>query len=343
VGPFDACRNAAYVGYWPKASVRCIAVSASGAALAWPYVAQAQQTAKPVVGYLSSSSADTTSALTAAFREGLAEAGFVEGKDCSFEYRWADRHLERVPALALDLIQRKVNLVFAVGTVAWRAVRSATSTIPTITVDLNSDPVDSGLVASLAHPGGNISGIFLAFPEFATKYLELLKETTPQLSRVGILWDPSIGSLQKKAVERAAEILKLPLEYLEVQTAPQLDEAFNSAARRGANGMLILNSPLAYVTARKAAELAALHNLPAVSAAADFARAGGLMAYGPNLTVTFRQAGVMSGKVLQGMNPADLPIERPTRFELVINLKAAKALGLTVPNTLLASADEVIE
>ena len=279
----------------------------------------------------------------AAFREGLAATGFVESKDVSIEYRWADRYLERLPSLALDLVQRRVNVIFAVGTVALRAVRSATSTIPVITVDLNSDPVDSGIVASLAHPGGNITGVYLAFPDFATKWLELLKETIPRLTRVAILWDPSTGLMQKKAIEAAVEVLKVSLEVLEVQNPSDLEQAFNAASGRGADGLLILNSPLTFVTVRKAAELATVHNLPTVSALPEFARVGGLMAYGPNLNDTFRQAGGMTGKILRGTKPADMPVERPNKFELVINLKTAKALGLTIPSRLIVAADEVIE
>jgi putative ABC transport system substrate-binding protein len=210
-------------------------------------------------------------------------------------------------------------------------------------LDLESDPVDSGLVASLAHPGGSITGVFLAFPDFATKWLQLLKETIPQLSRVAVLWDPSTGTMQKRSVEGAAEALKVTLQILGVPRPSDLDEAFDSASRGGASGVLMLSSPVIGGNVQKVAELAILHHLPAITLFPDFARAGGLMAYGPSLLGTWRQAGVMIGKVLQGTKPADLPIERPAQFELVINLKTAKALGLKVPLTLQTSADEVID
>jgi putative ABC transport system substrate-binding protein len=314
-----------------------------GASLAWPITARAQQPRMPVVGYLSSNRADAVSQFTSPFREGLAAAGFVEDKDVSIEYRWADRNLERVPTLALELIQLRVNVIFAVGHPVLLAVRSVTQTVPIVAVDLNSDPVDSGMAAGLAHPGGNVTGVFLAFPEFATKWLELLKETNPQLSRVAVLWDPSTGPMQQKAVKGAAELLKVPLEFLEVQSPSDFDKAFKAASRRGADAVLMLLSAVTFSMLQKAAELAILHNLPAVSMATDFARAGGLFAYGPDFPGIFRQGGVMTAKVLRGTKPADLPIERPTKFVLVINLKTAKALGLTIPQTLLVAADEVIE
>jgi putative ABC transport system substrate-binding protein len=314
-----------------------------GAAAAWPLAARAQQAAMPVVGYFSSGRADTASFLAAEFREGLAAAGFVEGKDVSIEYRWADRQLERLPALAVDLVQRRVNVIFAVGRAVLRAVRSSTEIVPIVAVDLESDPVDEGIAASLAHPGGNVTGLFLAFPEFATIWLGLLKETIPQLSRVAVLWDPTTGSMHKKAVEAAAEAPKVSLEVLEVQIPSDVDEAFNAAKRSGADAVLVLASPLFQLTRQKAAELAILHKLPTIYVDSEFARAGGLMVYGPNLRGMFRQVGVMTAKVLHGTKPADLPIERPTKFELVINLKTAKTLGLTIPQTLLARADEVIE
>jgi len=318
-------------------------VALVGAAAAWPLAARAQQAAMPVVGYFSSGRADTASYLAAEFREGLAAAGFVDGKDVSIEYRWADRQLERLPALAVDLVQRRVNVIFAVGRAVLRAVRSSTEIVPIVAVDLESDPVDEGIAASLAHPSGNVTGLFLAFPEFATMWLGVLKETIPQLSRVAVLWDPTTGSMHKKAVEAAAEAPKVSLEVLEVQIPSDVDEAFNAARRSGADAVLMLASPLFQLTRQKAAELAILHKLPTIYVDSEFARAGGLMVYGPNLRGMFRQVGVMTAKVLHGTKPADLPIERPTKFELVINLKTAKTLGLTIPQTLLARADEVIE
>ena len=314
-----------------------------GAAMAWPLAARGQQPTLPVVGYFSTSSADTVPWLVDAFREGLAVSGFIEGKTVSIEYRWAERHLERLPTLSLDLVQRRVNVIFPVGEAVLRAAWSATRTIPIVAADMNSDPVEGGMAASLAHPGGNVTGVFLAFKEFAAKWLDLLKEVIPQLSHVAVLQDPSTGQRQKRSVEGAAEQLKVALEVLEVRSPSDLDEAFNLASQRGVDAVLMLGSPLFLVTAKKAADLAISHRLPAFYWASDFARAGGLMTYGPNLPDTFRQAGVMVGKVLHGTKPADLPIELPTKFEMAINLKTAKALGLEIPSRLVITADEVIE
>jgi putative tryptophan/tyrosine transport system substrate-binding protein len=273
-------------------------ITVLGAAAAWPLAARGQQPGIPLVGYFSSNSASAVSKLADSVREGLAATGFVEGKDFSIEYRWADRHPERLPALALDLIQRRASVVVAVGNAVLRAVRSATQTVPIVAVDLNSDPVESGMAASFAHPGGNVTGIFLAFPEFATKWMDMLREAIPQLSRVATLWDPSTGPLQKRAVENAANLLKVSVEILEVQTPSDFDEAFRSASRRRADAVLMLGSPLVLAVLQKASELALLNNLPTFYWASDFPRAGGLMSYGPNLPDTFYKAGVMVGKIL---------------------------------------------
>ena len=314
-----------------------------GAAAMWPVAARGQQPGTPVVGYLSSNSPDTSAQLTEKFREGLNASGFVEAKNLSIEYRWAERRPERLPALALDLVQRRVNVIFPVGEAALQAVRSATQTISIVAAVLSSDPVEAGIAASLAHPGGNVTGVFLAFAEVAAKWLELLKEAIPTLSRVAVFWDPSTGLQQKQSVERAAGPLNVSLEILEVRSPSDFDEAFHSASQRSADALLILASPLFFPMPQKLAERAIGNHLPTFYWAAEFARAGGLMAYGPNVRDVFRQAGVMTGKVLQGIKPADLPIERPTKFDLLINLKTAKALGLIVPDKLLALADEVIE
>jgi putative tryptophan/tyrosine transport system substrate-binding protein len=314
-----------------------------GAAAAWPLAARGQQPGTLVVGYLSSNSPDTVAQLTDGFRNGLAATGFVEGKNLSIEYRWAEQHLERLPALALELVQQRVNVIFAVGEPVLQAARRACQTVSIVTTDLNSDPVEAGVAASLSHPGGNVTGVFLAFAELVTKWLELLKEALPQLSRVAVLWDPSAALQQKQSVERAAEALKLSLELLEVRSPSDLVGAFRSANQKRADAVLMLASPLFFPMLHKAADLSIGNRLPAFFWAAEFARAGGFMAYGPNLRDAFRQAGVMTGQVLHGAKPADLPIERPAKFELVINLKTAKALGLSVPDKLVALADEVIE
>jgi putative ABC transport system substrate-binding protein len=315
-----------------------------GAAVAWPIAARAQQAGEvPRIGIVYPGPQAAAPPRVEAVLNGVRAAGYLAPAQIELVLRVTDGDPARITPLVAEIIASNVNVILALGAPALRAFRSATQTIPIVALDLESDPVDIGMVASIAHPGGNITGLFVAFPEFTAKWLELLKETIPQLSRVAILWDPSTGSMQKKAVERAAGLLNVMLEILEVQTLSDFNEAFSSASRRGAGALLMLSSPVFGANAQKAAELAILYNLPAVTLFPDFARAGGLMAYGPNLLGMYRQVGVMIGKVLQGTKPADLPIERPTKFELVVNLKAAKALGLTVPGTVIARADEVIE
>ena len=272
--------------------------------------------------------------------DGLRKEGYSQ---VEIVLRVADGDPSRIIPLVTEVIASKVDVLFPVGPAVMRAARSATQTIPIVGNDLESDPVDAGWVASLAHPGGNITGVFMAFPDFATKWLGLLKDTVPQLSRVAILWDPSTGLVQKKAIEDAAKASKVTLETMEVQTSSDLDGAFNSAKRGGADAVVMLSSPVISANVRKEAELAMLHNLPVITLFPDFPRAGGLMAYGPNLLGVFRDTGRMIAKVLQGMKPADLPIQRPTKFELVINLKTAKALGLKPSDNFLTLADEIIE
>jgi putative ABC transport system substrate-binding protein len=315
-----------------------------GAAATWPIVARAQQVPTvQKVGFLYPGPVTASPPRIAAFLDGLRSAGFRVPEQVEFVARIADGDPARLEPMAAELIERKVDVIVTVGSAAARIVRSATTTIPIVAHDLDTDPVVNGLIASLAHPGGNITGLFVAFPEFTTKWLELLKETIPQLSRVAILWDPSTGSMQKKAVERAAGLLHVTLEILEVQTLSDFNEAFSSASRRGAGALLMLSSPVFGANVQKAAELAILHNLPAVTLFPEFARAGGLMAYGPNLLDTYRQVGGMVGKVLHGVRPADLPAELPTKFELVVNRRTAKTLGLVIPQSVLLRADEVIE
>jgi putative ABC transport system substrate-binding protein len=275
-----------------------------------------------------------------AILDGLRAGGYAQ---VEIVLRVAEGDPSRIIPLVTEVIDAKVDVLFPIGPAVVRAARSATQTLPIVANDLESDPVDTGWVASLGHPGGNITGVFMAFPDFATKWLELLKGTLPQLSHVAVLWDPSTALFQKKAIEAAAKESKLALQITEVHTSSDLDEAFSSAKRAGADAVVMLSSPVIGANVRKEAELAILHNLPVITLFSDFPRAGGLMSYGPNLLATYRDAGGMIAKVLQGTKPADLPIQRPTKFELVVNLKTAKGLGLTLPPTVIALADEVIE
>jgi len=315
-----------------------------GAAVAWPLAVRAQQAGKvPRIGLVYPGPQTVAPPRVEALLSGLRAAGYAAPAQVELVLRVADGDPSRITPLVKEVVAANVDVFFSTGLAVLRAVQSVTPTIPIVMLDLESDPVDSGLVASLAHPGGSITGVFLAFPDFATKWLQLLKETIPQLSRVAVLWDPSTGTMQKRSVEGAAEALKVTLQILGVPRPSDLDEAFDSARRGGASAVLMLSSPVIGGNVQKVAELAILHHLPAITLFPDFARAGGLMAYGPSLLGTWRQAGVMIGKVLQGTKPADLPIERPAQFELVINLETAKALGLKVPLTLQTSADEVID
>jgi putative ABC transport system substrate-binding protein len=320
---------------------RELVLALGGVAATWPLAARAQQAGSvPRIGVVYPGPQAGAPPRVQAVLDGLRAGGYSQ---VEIVLRIADGDPSRITPLVTEAIASKVDVLFAIGPAVVKAARSATQTLPIVANDLESDPVDTGWAASLAHPGGNITGVFMAFPNFATKWLGLLKETIPQLSRVAILWDPSTGLFQKQAIEAAAKESKVTLEIMEVRTPSDLDGAFNSAKRGGAESVVMLSSPLISANVRKEAELAILHNLPVITLFPDFARAGGLMAYGPNLLGAIRDAGGMIAKVLQGRKPADLPIQRPTKFELVINLKTAKALGLTLPNTLLALADEAIE
>jgi putative ABC transport system substrate-binding protein len=321
-----------------------ITLGSVAATVAWPLAAHTQPAGKvPKVGMLYPGPQAAAPPRVEALLKGLRTVGYAAPAQVELVLRVANGDPARIAPLAAEIIANNVDVTFAVGPAVVRAFRSATQTVPIVANDLESDPVDIGIAKSLAHPGGNVTGVFLAFPEFSAKWLELLKQTIPQLSRVAVLWDPTTGSMQKSAIAGAAEELKVTLEILEARTPSDFDEAFISASRGGAGAMLMLSSPLVSANVRKLAELAILHRLPTVTLFPDFARAGGLMAYGPNLLGAIQQAGGMVGKVLQGISPADLPIERPSQFQLVINLKTAKALGLDVPPTVLARADELIE
>ena len=245
--------------------------------------------------------------------------------------------------LAAELVARNVNLIFAISPAAVRAVRAATNNIPIVAGDLESDPIASGFVASHPRPGGNITGLFMDFPDFSKKWLEVLKETLPQLSTVAVLWDPATGAYQSNAIEAAAQTLGLKLVRLEVPRPVELEAALQSAAQNDAGAVLMLSSPVIGGNTKLLANSTLKYRLPAITLFTEFARDAGLMAYGPNLLGVFRQEGVMAAKILLGANPAVIPIERPTKFEFVLNLKTAKALGLTIPASVLLRADEVIE
>jgi putative tryptophan/tyrosine transport system substrate-binding protein len=277
-----------------------------------------------------------------AFRQGLRDLGYAEGQNISIEYRWAEGKNERLPDLAADLVRLKVDVIVAAGPGPILAAKQATSTIPIVTpVVLN--PVDSGLIASLARPGGNLTGLASQADELPGKWMELLKETLPRASRVAVLLDPANDIGQLRASEVAARSLGLRLQVLKVGSPDDFGTAFTEAQKNRADALIILASPFLYAHRTRLVELAAKHRLPTMYNQADWVvGSGGLMSYGPNLADMFRRAALYVDKILKGTKPADLPVEQPTKFEFVINLKAAQQIGLTIPPNVLARADKVI-
>ena len=314
-----------------------------GAAAALPLAGRAEPTAIPKVGFLYPGSVAASNSRIASFLSGLRYAGFQAPEQVELVARIADGDPARLAPLATELVNQKVDVIVPIGTAAVRIVQAATTTIPVVAHDLDTDPVASGLIKSLAHPGGNITGFFFAFPEFRMKWLELLKEVIPNLTHVAALWDPASGSSQVKAVEDAASALNLKLEIVEARKRDDLDAAFVTIARLAVQALLLLSSPVLAVELKSIADLALKNKLPSITILSGFAHSGGLIAYGPNLLDTYRQLGGLVGKVLNGARAADLPAELPTKFELVVNLKTAKALGMVVPTSILLRADEVIE
>jgi putative tryptophan/tyrosine transport system substrate-binding protein len=312
-----------------------------GAVAAWPLSVRAQQTTDgvPRVGFVYPSPKEAAASRIEAIMSGLRVSGYAAPAQVELVARIADGDPTRI---AEELIAKNVDLIIANGPPVLHVARSATRTIPIVAIDLETDPVASGVAASLGRPGGNITGVFLDFPDFTTKWIELLVESNPKLSRIAVLWDPVTGPVQIESVKKVAGSLKIQLVTLEVRRPSDFEEAF-SAAQRGADTMVMLSSPLISANVRMLAELSVRHRLPAITLFPDFARTGGFMAYGPNLLGLYRRVGVLAGKVLRGANAADLPIERPTKFELVLNLRTADALGLSLPPSLLLRADEVIE
>jgi len=309
--------------------------------------AGAQQPAKMArIGYLSAAT-PTPEALhhLEAFRQGLRELGYVEGKSIAVEYRWAHGRFDRLPDLAAELVRVKVDVIVATVTAASLAARDATRTIPVVMVAV-SDPVGSGLVDSLARPGGNITGTSAMTAELVGKQLELLKETLPKVARVAVLWNPAnqvFQALQLKETEVAARALGVRLQVLEARSPGELDRAFAAMASKRPGALLVLGDPVFVSHRKRIVDLVAQRRLPAVSGLREFAEDGILMAYGPSFPAMYKRTAVFVDKILKGAKPADLPVEQPTRFELVVNLKTAKALGLSIPPSVLIRADQVIQ
>jgi len=314
--------------------------SAAGSLITISSVARAQQSGKvPVVGILNNSvgprsrSVDTT-------RQGLRDLGYVEGQTIIFDVRFAGGKPERYPGFAADLVRRKVDVLLAIGTPALRAARDATSAIPIVAFDLESDPVQAGFARSFAHPGGNITGCFLDQPGLPGKWLELIGEVVPGTRRIAVLRDPTTGPWQLAAIKAASEKLGVELQLIEVRNPGELEQALGAMLMGGARALVQLSSPLFdSPAAKRIADFTSEHRMPAISMLRSFAEGGGLMSYGPNLPEYQRRLPVYIDKILNGANPAELPIEQPTKFDFVINRKTAKALGLTVPQSLLVQAE----
>jgi putative tryptophan/tyrosine transport system substrate-binding protein len=316
-----------------------------GGAAAWPLAGRAQQPAMPVVGYLSPTSAAGYAPYLAAFRQGLGQAGYVESENVAIEYRWADDQLDRLPALAAELAARRVTVIATGGaTAAALAAKAATSTIP-IVFAIGGDPVKFGLVASLNRPGGNVTGVSFLANTLVAKRLELLRELVPAAAVIGVLVNPNNpnAASDTKDIQDAAVSLGRQVHIVHASTEGGLDMAFASLVQKRAAALLVFPDALFTSGRERLADLAARHKVPAIYANRVFAEAGGLMSYGSIQTDAFREAGVYTGRILKGEKPSDLPVMQSAKFELVINLKTAKALGLEIPPTLLARADEVIE
>jgi putative tryptophan/tyrosine transport system substrate-binding protein len=315
-----------------------------GAAVGWPLAARAQQQAggNRKLGVLHPGQAAAVNSRITAIREGL-NPGNPRDLGIEVVIHLADGDLSRLPALATDLVNARVDAILAAGPPAVQAASGATKSIPVIALDLESDPVASGFVASLARPGGNVTGVFLDFPEFSAKCLQLLIEAIPTLARVGVLWDPTTGSLQRTWVEAAAQGFGVSVQVFEARRVADIAEAFYALDRSRIQGLLILSSPLFGGNPQLVADLAMRRNVPTISLFPDIAREGGLLAYGPDIEALYRQAAGMARKVLHGAKVAELPAERPTRFQLVANLRTAKLFGITLPPSILLRADEVIE
>jgi putative ABC transport system substrate-binding protein len=317
-----------------------------GAAAVWPLAARAQQAAMPVIGFLHPQSPEAFAEPARGFRQGLKDTGYVEGENVTIEYRWADNQIDRLPAMAAELVRRRVAVIVATGGgPSALAAKAATTAIPIVFLAAE-DPVRLGLVASLARPGGNLTGINIFTSELVAKRLGLLRELVPGAVRVAVLVNPAIAvntASTLRDVEGAARAMGLQIQVLNADTSGEIDAAFATFVRERPDALFV--SGEAFLNSRRVqlAHLATRHAVPATYALRDYAEVGGLMSYGPNIADAFRQAGVYTGRILRGAKPADLPVVQSTKFELVIKAQTARILGITVPPSLLATADEVIE
>jgi putative ABC transport system substrate-binding protein len=315
-----------------------------GGAAAWPLAARAQQAARvPRIGWLSTGSPISHRLSLAAFQGGLRALGYIEGGNVTIEYRWAEGNLARLPELASQLVQQQVEIILAGGSTGAQAAKNATSVIPIIAAG-TGDLVELGLVTSFARPGGNLTGFVTAAPETAGKRLQIMTEIAPQARRAAVLWTGAANSgLEWKVVTQLASALGLALEPYEARTVQDLDQVLAAIVQSAAQMLLVLNDPFIFTHRKSIIESAAKSRLPAIYGFREFVDDGGLISYGPNISDGYRRAATYVDQVLKGAKPGDLPVQAPTMYELVINLKTARALGLDVPPMLLARADEVIE
>jgi putative ABC transport system substrate-binding protein len=330
---------------WQRREVVTLLGTAAASSVSWPLTARAQQPAIPTIGYLVTTSAEQWASALHAFRQGLSETGFVEGRNLAIEYRWADSRADRFPAMAADLVRGQVAVIATGGNAAVLAAKTATSTIP-IVFSTSSDPVQLGLVTSLNRPGGNVTGVTLMGAELAPKRLEMLHELVPTAKVVGLLvnpTNPTIAGPITKDVEAAAGALGLQLHVLHASSERELEAVFASLVKLRAGGLVIGVDALFNGRSAQLAALALANKVPAIFHGAEFAAAGGLMSYGGDFSGPFRLVGVYTGRILKGERPADLPVQQSTKIELILNLKTAKTLGVSVPTGLLVRANDVIE
>ena len=299
----------------------------------------------PVIGFLHpgfEASGTGPGKIMTGLLDGLRALAYVEGESIKIEPRWAQGKAEALPGLAQELVRHKVNVLVAVSPTAVRAAKAATNDVPIVALDLESDPVASGFVASLARPNGNLTGVFLDLPGLAAKWLQLIREVTPGLRRVDVLWDANTGESQLSAIKAAAQAMAVSVQVLAFRDSNEIDLVFNAKAQERSQAVVQLGSPLINLSAQRIAGMLAARKLPAISPFRSFPEAGGLMSYGPDLLATYLSLAPIISKILKGGRPGDLPIEQPSRFEMLVNLKAAQALGLIIPQAVLLRADEVI-
>jgi putative ABC transport system substrate-binding protein len=320
-------------------------LAGAAALLAAPLAAEAQQAGKVYrVGFLGNSTAALEANLVGPFREGLRELGYVEGQNIAIEYRWAEGQYERFPALIAELLARKVDVIVTAGTPASLAVKKATTSVPLVMVAVG-DPVGTGLVTSLARPGGNLTGLISIAPDLEGKRLELLREVVPKLSHVSVLTNPAnpFHALSEKQVRAAASVMRMKVHFVNVRAEPEIDHAFGMITRQRPDGLIMLADRVFLHNRVRIADFATRNRIPGVYAYTELVDAGALMSFGPSYPGMHKRAAYFVDKILKGVKPADLPMEQPAKFELVINLKTAKVLGLTMPQSLLLRADRVIE